>query len=112
MEIINKLYARVIPPQAWIKETETELSDSEVLTLPGGIEPVTPKSLVCHGPLGFQGSYPGSRRTQKIGRRRHGVCPEHFVPWVLTPVMGKFGVMVKGRCHIFYRLFLGTVSLH
>ena len=41
MEIINKLYARVIPPQAWIKETETELSDSKVLTLPGGFEPAT-----------------------------------------------------------------------
>ena len=35
----------VIPPQAWIKETETELSDSEVLTLPGGFEPTIPKSL-------------------------------------------------------------------
>ena len=31
-----------------------------------------------------------------------GVCPKHFVPWVLTPVMGKFGVMVKGGCHLFF----------
>jgi len=35
----------VIPPQAWIKETETELSDSEVLTLPGGFKLATLKSL-------------------------------------------------------------------
>ena len=35
----------VIPPQAWIKETKTKLSDSKLLTLPGGFEPVTPKSL-------------------------------------------------------------------
>jgi len=35
----------VITPQAWIKETETELSDSKVLMLPGGFEPATPKSL-------------------------------------------------------------------
>ena len=27
-----------------------------------------------------------------------GVCPKHFVPWVLTPVMGEFGVMVMGDC--------------
>jgi hypothetical protein len=38
-------YAGVITPQAWINDTETELSDSEVLTLPGGFEPATPKSL-------------------------------------------------------------------
>ena len=31
-----------------------------------------------------------------------GVCPKHFVPWVLTPVMGEFGVMVKGGCHFFF----------
>ena len=30
----KKNYAGVITPQAWIKETETLLSDSEVLTLP------------------------------------------------------------------------------
>jgi hypothetical protein len=35
----------VITPQAWIKETETGLSNSEELTLPGGFEPTTPKSL-------------------------------------------------------------------
>ena len=31
-----------------------------------------------------------------------GVCPEHFVPWVLTPVMGEFGVIVEGGCHFFF----------
>ena len=25
-----------------------------------------------------------------------GVCPKHFVPWVLTPVMGEFGVIIRG----------------
>ena len=25
------------------------------------------------------------------------VCPKHFVPWVLTPVMGEFGVMVEAN---------------
>jgi len=33
----KKNYAGVITHQAWIKETETELSDSEVLMLPGGV---------------------------------------------------------------------------
>jgi len=31
-----------------------------------------------------------------------GICPKHFVPWVLTPVMGEFGVMVEGGCHFFF----------
>jgi len=30
------------------------------------------------------------------------VCPKHFVPWVLTPVMGEFGVIVEGGCHFFF----------
>ena len=30
-----------------------------------------------------------------------GVCPKHFVSWVLTPVMGEFEVMVEGGCHLF-----------
>jgi len=30
-----------------------------------------------------------------------GVCPKHFVPWVLTPVMGEFGVIVEGGCPFF-----------
>ena len=34
----------VITPQKWIKGTEMELSDSEVLSLPGGFKPATPKS--------------------------------------------------------------------
>jgi hypothetical protein len=48
----------VMPPQAWSKETETELSDSEALTLPGRFEPATQRVWPDHGPLGFQGSYP------------------------------------------------------
>jgi len=43
----------VIPPQAWINETETELSDSEVLTLPGGFKPATRRVWLDHGPLGY-----------------------------------------------------------
>ena len=31
-----------------------------------------------------------------------GVCPKHFVPWVLTPALGKFGVIVEGECHFFF----------
>jgi len=53
---------------------------------------------------------------RKSGGEGIGVCPKHFAPWVLTPVMGEFGVMVKGRCHIFqvtgYRLFLSFRSRH
>ena len=33
---------------------------------------------------------------RKTGGEGIGVCPQHFVPWVLTPVMGEFGVIVKG----------------
>ena len=36
---------------------------------------------------------------RKSGGEGIGICPIHFVPWVLTPVMGEFGVMVKGGCH-------------
>jgi len=35
----------VITPQAWIKETETELSDGKVLMLPGRFKRASPKSL-------------------------------------------------------------------
>jgi len=59
----KKNYAGVITPQAWIKATETELSDSEVLTLPGGFELATPKSLAWPRALGFQGSYSSKRET-------------------------------------------------
>jgi hypothetical protein len=41
----KKNYAGVITSQAWVKEIEALLSDSEVLTLPGGFEHATPKSL-------------------------------------------------------------------
>ena len=36
---------------------------------------------------------------RKLGGEGVGVCPKNFVPWVLTPVMGEFGVMVEGGCH-------------
>ena len=42
---------------------------------------------------------------KKSGGEGIGVCPKHFVPWVLTPsdpVMGEFGVIVKGGCHFFF----------
>ena len=38
---------------------------------------------------------------RKSGGEGIGVCP-NFVPWVLTPVMGEFGVMVEGGCHLFF----------
>jgi hypothetical protein len=28
--------------------------------------------------------------------------PQTLFPWVLTPVMGEFGVMVEGGCHFFF----------
>ena len=39
---------------------------------------------------------------RKSGGEGIGVCPKHFVPWVLTPVMEIFGVIVKGGCHFFF----------
>ena len=39
---------------------------------------------------------------RKSGGEGIGVCPKHFLPWVLTPVMGGFGVIVKGGCHFFF----------
>ena len=39
---------------------------------------------------------------KKSGGEGIGVCPKHFVPCVLTPVMGEFGVMVEGGCHFFF----------
>ena len=42
----------------------------------------------------------GESRT--TGAEGIGVCPKYFVPWVLTPVMGEFGVMVEGGCHFFF----------
>ena len=38
----------------------------------------------------------------KSGGDGIGICPRHFVPWVLTPVMGEFGVIVKGGYHFFF----------
>ena len=39
---------------------------------------------------------------RKSGGEGIGVCPKHVVPWVLTSVMGEFGVIVKGGCHLFF----------
>jgi len=39
---------------------------------------------------------------RKSGGEGVGVCSKHFVPWVLTPVMGEFGVMVKEGCHFYF----------
>ena len=39
---------------------------------------------------------------RKSGGEGIGVCPKNFVPWVLTPVMGEFGVIFKGGCHFFF----------
>ena len=40
---------------------------------------------------------------RKSGGEGIGDCPKHFVPWVRTPVMGEFGVMVEeGGCHYFF----------
>ena len=39
---------------------------------------------------------------RKTGGEGIGVCPKHFVPWVLTPVTEEFGVMVKGGCHFIF----------
>ena len=39
---------------------------------------------------------------RKTGGEGVGVCPKNLVPWMLTPVMGEFGVMVKGGCHFFF----------
>ena len=40
--------------------------------------------------------------TRKLGGESVGVCPKHFVPWVLTPVMKECGVIVEGGCHFFF----------
>jgi hypothetical protein len=47
--------------------------------------------------MGRQMENPENREGEGIG-----VYPKHFVPWVLTPVMGEFGVIVKGGCHFFF----------
>ena len=39
---------------------------------------------------------------RKSGGEGIGVCPKHFIPWVLTPIMVKFGVRYKGGCHFFF----------
>jgi hypothetical protein len=54
----KKNYAGVTTPQARIKEMETELSDNEVLTLPGGFEPATLKSLAWPRATRLSGQLP------------------------------------------------------
>ena len=39
---------------------------------------------------------------RKSGGEGVGVCPKHFFPSVLIPVMGEFGVIVKVGCHFFF----------
>jgi len=39
---------------------------------------------------------------RELGGEGIGVCPKHSVPWVLTPEMGEFGVIVEGGCHFFF----------
>ena len=39
---------------------------------------------------------------RELGGKGIGACPKHFVSWVLTPVMGEFGVMVEGGCHFLF----------
>ena len=39
---------------------------------------------------------------RKSGGEGIGVRPKHFFPWVLTPVMREFGVIVKGKYHFFF----------
>jgi hypothetical protein len=39
---------------------------------------------------------------RKSGGEGISVRPKYFVPWVLTPVTGEFGVIVKGGCHFYF----------
>jgi len=57
----NKKYfpQGVIPPQAWIKETESEPPDS---SHQADSNPRPRRVWPDHGPLGFQGSYPNRNR--------------------------------------------------
>ena len=36
---------------------------------------------------------------KKSGGEGTGVCSKHFVPWVITPVVGESRVIVEGGCH-------------
>jgi hypothetical protein len=47
--------------------------------------------------MGWQMENPENREEKALV-----FAPKHFVPWVLTPVMGEFEVMVKGGCHFFF----------
>jgi hypothetical protein len=64
----------VITPQAWVMETETLLSDSKVLTQPGGFEPATPKSLAWPRATGLSGQLPNviAQITPQPGPLRRG----------------------------------------
>jgi len=79
----------VITPHTWIKETETELSDSEVLTLPGGFETATPKSLAWPRATRLPGQLPGYQAQKTCNAMAFpGLC---FDSWSLRlPSMGHF----------------------
>ena len=70
----------VITPQAWMKEIEMELSDSEVLTLPGGFEPATPKSL----------AWPWATRLSGQLRKLHHTCDWHHLVGGTKSASSKF----------------------
>jgi len=40
--------------------------------------------------------------TRKSGGEGIAVCSKHFVPWVLIPVVGEFGVIVEGGSHFLF----------
>ena len=54
----------MITSQAWVKEIEALLSDSEVLTLPGGFEHATPKSLAWPRATRLSGQLPDPKYEQ------------------------------------------------
>jgi len=39
------------------------------------------------------------RETSELGGEGAAVCPESLISWVLTPVLGERGVIVKGGYH-------------
>ena len=43
-----------------------------------------------------------NRVTSEIGGEGVAVCPEGLISWVLTPVLGERGVIVKEGCHFFF----------
>jgi len=74
--------------QAWITETETLLSDSKVLTLPGGFEPATPKSLAWPRATRLSGQLPISWLLQSLHKHKNNK---------LLQGGGFFGVAARGQ---------------